>query len=80
LQIEIEDDGVGIPIEDLPTVFNRGIGLGNVRERLGVLFGTDFQFSLEPRAGGGVRVRVQIPELRDEAETGASAMHDETAA
>ncbi len=79
LQIEIEDDGVGIPIEDLPTVFNRGIGLGNVRERLGVLFGTDFQFSLEPRAGGGVRVRVQIPELRDQAETGASAMQDETA-
>ena len=79
LQIEIEDDGVGIPIDDLPTVFNKGIGLGNVRERLGVLFGTDFQFSLEPRAGGGVRVRVQIPELRDSAQTDTPEMPDEIA-
>ena len=77
LQIEIEDDGVGIPIDDLPTVFNKGIGLGNVRERLGVLFGTNFQFSLEPRAGGGVRVRVQIPELRDTTEANASLIREE---
>jgi len=77
LQIEVEDDGVGIPIDDLPTVFNKGIGLGNVRERLGVLFGTNFQFSLEPRAGGGVRVRVQIPELRDTREANASPVREE---
>jgi two-component system LytT family sensor kinase len=65
LQIEVEDDGVGIPIEDLPNVFRKGIGLSNVRERLTVLFGNDFQFVFEPCEGGGVRVRVQIPELSE---------------
>ncbi len=65
LQIEVEDDGAGIPVEDLPGVFGKGIGLSNIRERLTVLFGTNFQFVLEARQGGGVRVRVQIPELRE---------------
>ena len=65
LQLEVEDDGVGIPSEDLPDVFRKGIGLGNVRERLAFLFGNDFQFLFEPREGGGVRVRIQIPELRE---------------
>ena len=63
LQLEVEDDGVGIPPEDLPDVFRKGIGLGNVRERLAFLFGNDFQFLFEPREGGGVRVRIQVPEL-----------------
>ena len=67
LQIEIEDDGVGIPHEDMASLFQKGIGLGNARERLEVLFGQDFQLAFEARAGGGVRVRVQIPELRDAA-------------
>ena len=65
LQIEVEDDGVGIPLEEMPNVFRKGIGLSNVQERLTVLFGNDFQFVFEPREGGGVRVRVQIPELRE---------------
>lgn len=65
LQIEVEDDGVGIPPDDVPTVFQKGIGLSNTRERLEVLFGRDFQLLLERREGGGVRVRIQIPELRD---------------
>ena len=67
LQIEIEDDGVGIPHADMASLFQKGIGLGNARERLEVLFGQDFQLAFEARAGGGVRVRVQIPELRDPA-------------
>ena len=65
VQIEVEDDGVGIPHEMMPDVFHKGIGLSNVHERLLVLFGTNFHFIVEPREGGGVRVRVQIPELRD---------------
>ena len=70
LQVEVEDDGVGIPVDDIPAVFGKGIGLSNVRERLTVLFGADFQFVLEPRQGGGVRVRVQIPELSEGGEAG----------
>ena len=63
LQIEVEDDGVGIQPEDVPNVFRKGIGLSNVRERLTFLFGNNFQFVFELREGGGVRVRIQIPEL-----------------
>lgn len=65
VQIEVEDDGVGIPHEQMPEVFQKGVGLSNVHERLLVLFGNDFRFTVEPREGGGVRVRVQIPELRE---------------
>lgn len=65
LQIEVEDDGVGIPLEDMPKVFRKGIGVSNVRERLMVLFGDDCQFVIEPRESGGVLVRIQIPELRE---------------
>jgi two-component system LytT family sensor kinase len=63
LQIEIEDDGVGIPEKVLPVVFQAGIGISNVHERLAVLFANDFQMSIEGRLGGGTRVRVQFPQL-----------------
>jgi sensor histidine kinase YesM len=63
LQIEIEDNGVGIPETVLPVVFQAGIGISNVHERLAVLFANDFQMSIEGRLGGGTRVRVQFPQL-----------------
>jgi len=65
LQIELEDDGVGIPAEAMPDVFRRGIGVSNVHERLRVLFGNEFHMIIEPRPGGGTVVRIQIPELQD---------------
>jgi two-component system LytT family sensor kinase len=65
LQIELEDDGVGISAEAMPNVFRRGIGVSNVHERLRVLFGNEFHMLIEPRPGGGTVVRIQIPELQD---------------
>ena len=67
LQIEVEDDGVGIRPEALPGVFGRGIGVSNVNERLRVIFGHECDMVIEHRPGGGTRVRMQIPELRDPA-------------
>ena len=64
LQIELSDDGVGIPSEQMHDIFSRGIGLSNVHERLGVLYGSEFHLMLEPRLGGGTRIRIQIPELQ----------------
>src|SRR2546429_4565020 len=49
LSIEIEDNGVGISGERLPPVYVGGIGLSNVRERLRVLYGTDFQLDIPSR-------------------------------
>jgi two-component system LytT family sensor kinase len=65
LQLELEDDGVGIRPEAIPDVFRRGIGVSNVYERLQVLFGNEFNMIIEHRPGGGTRVRIQIPELKD---------------
>ena len=70
LEIEIEDDGVGVSEEAKPEIFQRGIGVSNVRERLQVLFGNEFNMAIEPRPGGGTCVRIEIPELQDPAEVG----------
>ena len=67
LQIELEDDGVGIPPELMADVFQRGIGISNVHERLRVLYGNEFHMTIEPRATGGTHVRIQLPELQDPA-------------
>jgi two-component system LytT family sensor kinase len=63
LHIEIEDNGVGISEEKMPHVYVEGIGLSNVRERLRVLYGTDFQLQIESRPGEGTVIRIEIPEL-----------------
>lgn len=63
LQIEIEDNGVGISEEKMPHVYVEGIGLSNVRERLRVLYGTDFHLEIESRPGQGTVIRIEIPEL-----------------
>jgi two-component system LytT family sensor kinase len=63
LHIEIEDNGVGISEEKLPHVYVEGIGLSNVRERLRVLYGTDFELDIQSRPGEGTVIRIEIPEL-----------------
>src|SRR5262249_32330088 len=63
LQIEIEDNGVGISEEKMPHVYVEGIGLSNVRERLRVLYGMDFHLDLQSRPGEGTLIRIEVPEL-----------------
>ena len=63
LRIEIEDNGVGISEERMPHVYVEGIGLSNVRERLRVLYGTDYRLEIESRPGQGTLIRIEVPEL-----------------
>jgi two-component system LytT family sensor kinase len=63
LRVEIEDNGVGITEERMPHVYVEGIGLSNVRERLRVLYGTDFRLEIESRPGEGTIIRIEVPEL-----------------
>src|SRR5580658_5621995 len=63
LHIEIEDNGAGISEEKMPHVYVEGIGLSNVRERLRVLYGTDFRLEIQSRPGEGTLIRINIPEL-----------------
>jgi two-component system LytT family sensor kinase len=63
LQIEIEDNGVGISEEKMPHVYVEGIGLSNVRERLRVLYGADFKLDINSQEGQGTRIKIDVPEL-----------------
>lgn len=63
LHISIEDDGVGIEASKLAAIYEQGIGISNVNERLRVLFGNAFQMSIESEPGTGTRTEIVIPEL-----------------
>jgi two-component system LytT family sensor kinase len=62
LQILVEDDGVGIPEAKLATLFEQGIGVSNVNERLKVLFGDDYKMWIDSRPGEGTSTGIEIPE------------------
>ncbi len=65
LRVTIEDDGVGIAPGAMAGVYDRGIGVSNVRERLHVLFGDEYKMNIDSQPGRGTRVEIEIPELRD---------------
>jgi two-component system LytT family sensor kinase len=61
LHILVEDDGVGIPEANLATLFEQGIGISNVNERLKVLFGDEYRMWVESKPGEGTRTGIEIP-------------------
>ncbi|MBM3784453.1 MAG: sensor histidine kinase [Acidobacteria bacterium] len=63
VHIEIEDDGVGVPEEKLGTMFDSGIGVSNVNERLKVLFQGDYRMDIDTRPGEGTRTHIEFPDL-----------------
>jgi two-component system LytT family sensor kinase len=64
LHLLVEDDGVGIPEARLATVFDQGIGISNVSERLKVLFGGEYRMWIESQPGEGTRTQIEVPELQ----------------
>lgn len=56
LKIEIENDG---DVQRLPAT--RGVGLGNLEDRLRSLYGTQASLELRLRPGGGLVVQVNLP-------------------
>jgi two-component system LytT family sensor kinase len=63
LHISIEDNGLGIPQEKLDNLFEQGIGVSNVNERLRVLFGPGYRMSINSKLGEGTRTLIEIPEM-----------------
>jgi two-component system LytT family sensor kinase len=63
LRIEVRDDGVGIPGDRLAAIYDQGVGLNNVRERIKVLYGADYTFDVRSEAGQGTTIRIALPEL-----------------
>jgi len=61
LHILIEDDGVGIPEDRLATIFELGIGVSNVNERLKVLYGDGYRMWIDSKSGDGTRTGIEVP-------------------
>ncbi len=61
----VEDDGVGIPEAKLATLFEQGIGISNVNERLKVLFGNDYRMSIDSRPAHGTQTEIEFPGLKN---------------
>jgi two-component system, LytTR family, sensor kinase len=61
LHVTVEDDGVGISENRLATLFEQGIGVSNVNERLKVLFGADYRMWVESKPGEGTTTGIEIP-------------------
>jgi two-component system LytT family sensor kinase len=61
LILEVRDNGVGISQEALQGISRQGIGMSNVRERLRVLYGSDFAFQIQSPPEGGTSIQMEIP-------------------
>jgi two-component system LytT family sensor kinase len=76
LHLLVEDDGVGIAEAKLANLFDAGIGVGNVNERLKVLFGNGYRMWIDSKPGEGTRTGLELPELQD----GLGAVHETASA
>ena len=61
LHIIVEDDGVGISETRLATLFELGIGVSNVNERLKVIYGEDYRMWVDSKPGEGTRTGIELP-------------------
>ncbi len=64
LHIVVEDDGVGIAEGRLVNLFDLGIGVSNVNERLKVLFGNNYRMSVDSKPGEGTRTEIDMPAVQ----------------
>ncbi|MCX6604056.1 MAG: histidine kinase [Acidobacteria bacterium] len=64
MKLQIEDDGVGVPEAKLATMFESGIGVSNVNERLKVLYGDDYRMVIDSREGEGTKTEIEFPASR----------------
>ncbi len=61
LELSIGDDGLGMPAAALERVYECGIGLRNLRDRLERLYGPAHLPEITSAPGSGTRVRLRLP-------------------
>lgn len=61
ISIDVEDNGVGMPEDEIPKVYNSGIGISNIIERLKVVYQSDYVFSVKSFPGHGTFTHIEIP-------------------
>lgn len=67
--VRIEDNGAGIPTEDIPHLFTEvpkdgkrtSVGLINIQKRLTTLYGEEYGMKIDSSKGLGTRVEVRFP-------------------
>lgn len=64
LHLSVQDNGVGIPESKLAKLFEQGIGISNVNERLSVLYGNDYRMWIDSKPGQGTHTEIEIPASR----------------
>ena len=71
--IEVEDDGIGMPVSGPSSSSGTGIGMVNVSERLQVVYGDAAEITVESQPGRGTLVRLMLPILLAEEMGGSVA-------
>jgi signal transduction histidine kinase len=66
LALSVGDDGLGMPPATLARVWEGGVGLRNLRDRIERLYGPTHEPSITSSPGGGTEVRLHLP-VRTEA-------------
>jgi signal transduction histidine kinase len=61
LSLAVRDDGVGMPGSTLARVYDAGVGLRNLRDRLARLYGTAHVPEITSTPGAGTRVQLRLP-------------------
>ncbi len=61
LTLTVGDDGLGMGSAVLDDVYDRGVGLRNLRERMERLYGPDHLPEIHSAPGGGTVVRLRLP-------------------
>jgi two-component system LytT family sensor kinase len=61
LSLTVGDDGLGMPRPALERVYDRGVGLRNLRDRLERLYGPAHLPEIRSAPGGGTEVRLRLP-------------------
>jgi len=69
LELSVGDDGLGMPDTALERVYEHGIGLRNLRDRLARLYGPAHLPEITSAPGSGTRVRLRLPLRPAEAAT-----------
>jgi two-component system LytT family sensor kinase len=61
LQVQVSDNGRGLPMDRNGGLVKEGVGLLNTQTRLQQLYGNDFRLDLVNNVAGGVKVTLEIP-------------------
>ena len=61
LTLTVDDDGLGMPAPALARVYERGVGLRNLRDRLARLYGPGHLPEITSAPGQGTQVRLRLP-------------------